>query len=131
MIFMRFRGPQALNDTYEKQAGWEEGAFPPSSLLSQGACQETQVLSLHGVAHSFVVFCTRSKFNPFLIKHFRTLCTKRRVWAKGRQSPFTSHSCFRPLALAFSPSMYSICLSPGGRVQQQAASRFQDRHVQR
>src|SRR5436190_1668941 len=50
---MRFRGPQALRDTYEKSAGWGEGAFPPSSNRSRGTCQETQVLSLYTVAHSF------------------------------------------------------------------------------
>jgi hypothetical protein len=36
----------------------------------------TQVLPFHILAHSFALFCTHTKLNPFLFKRFRTLCKK-------------------------------------------------------
>src|SRR5260370_30188837 len=36
----------------------------------------TQVLSFHILAHSFALFCTSQKLNPFLFNRFRTLCQK-------------------------------------------------------
>jgi len=38
--------------------------------------RSTQVLSFHILAHSFALFCTHTKLNPFLFKRFRTLCKK-------------------------------------------------------
>src|SRR5256885_4892669 len=40
-------------NTYKKTRG--EGALHSSSNRSRGTCQETQVLSLHAVAHSFAL----------------------------------------------------------------------------
>jgi hypothetical protein len=40
----------------------------------------TQLLSFHILAHSFALFCTHPKLNPFLFKRFRTLCQNTRVW---------------------------------------------------
>jgi len=37
-----------------------------------------QVLSSHTLAHSFALFCTLQKLNPFLFKRFRTLRQKTR-----------------------------------------------------
>src|SRR5437016_6702404 len=95
-------------------------------------------------------FCTSSKLNPFIFKQFRTLSQKHMGWGVpllsvllNRRSPppiwrfkffvFSQLSAFRyePLAmhLAFSSRMYSIYAALAGWVQQQAASRFQDRHV--
>ncbi len=39
-----------------------------------------QVLSFHTLAHSFALFCTHAKLNPFLFKRFRTLCQKPPGW---------------------------------------------------
>ena len=37
-------------------------------------------LSFHILAHSFALFCTRAKINPFLFNRFRTLCAKHPGW---------------------------------------------------
>src|SRR5712691_727777 len=34
-------------------------------------------LSFHTLAHSFALFCTHQKLNPFLSNRFRTLCQKK------------------------------------------------------
>ena len=90
------------------------------------------------------------KTNSFVFKQFRTLSQEhpgvgvplssvllnrrspRLIW-RFKSFFFSRLSAFRnePLAmrLAFSSRMYSIYAALGGCVQQQAASRFQDRHV--
>src|SRR2546429_827775 len=144
---MRFRRPQALRDTYEKSAGWGEGAFPPSSNRSRGTCQETQVLSLYTVAHSFAptknqLFCFQAIPHSFartpgggvpLCSMPSSIGVRPGLSRRFKFFFFSRLSAFRnePLAmrLAFSSRMYSIYAALGGCVQQQAASRFQDRHV--
>jgi hypothetical protein len=37
MIFMRFRGPQALNDTYKKQGGWGPLDYRWFAIAAKGA----------------------------------------------------------------------------------------------
>jgi len=63
-------------NTYRKHRGWGRGAFLPSSNFSHVSYHETQVLSLHALAHSFAHFCNLAEFNSFLLKRFPTLCTK-------------------------------------------------------
>src|SRR6266446_2177446 len=53
-------------------AGWSCAAGEP--LIAR---HSTQVLSFHILAHSFALFCTHAKLNPFLFKRFRTLCKKK------------------------------------------------------
>jgi len=40
-------------------------------------------LSFHILGHSFALFCTRAKLNPFIFKRFRTLRAKHRGWGVG------------------------------------------------
>src|SRR5437879_1370294 len=109
--------------------------------------QETQVLSLYTVAHSFAptknqLFCFQAIPHSFA----RTpgggvsLCSVFSSTGVHLGLSGASNSSFsvdsqlthnEPLAmrLAFSSRMYSIYAALGSWVQQQAASRFQDRHV--
>jgi hypothetical protein len=57
---------------YKKQG---EGPLPLRNS-SPVTHSYAQVLSFHSLAHSFALFCTPRKLNPFLFRRFRTLCTK-------------------------------------------------------
>ena len=59
----------------------------PPSLSLPPLFPYPYLLSFHSLAHSFALFCTRQKLNPFLFKRFRTLSQKHR----GVGTP--SHCC--------------------------------------
>src|ERR1700682_2981301 len=40
----------------------------------------------HTLAHSFALFCSLQKLNPFVFKRFRTLCKKHRGWGGNSHS---------------------------------------------
>src|SRR5712664_1327209 len=51
-------------------------ALPLSSAIPSSLNPVPYPLSFQILAHSFALFCTHQEFNPFLFKHFRTLCAK-------------------------------------------------------
>src|SRR6266404_2066097 len=70
MIFMRFRGPQALNDTYRKQGG---GGVMVNELISKKA-PFNELPCFHAIAHSFRCYggC-RVVFRNFSFSALQTL----------------------------------------------------------
>src|SRR5260370_33098361 len=63
-----------------------------NSSLTPVARPCIQVLSFHTLAHSFALFCTHAKLNPFLFKRFRTLCQKPPGWGEGHLLTSSSSS---------------------------------------
>src|SRR5260370_30527902 len=61
------------------------GGYPPPQAANLRTFHRCNVfpsypLSFHAFAHSFALFCTRAKINPFLFSRFRTLCAKHPGW---------------------------------------------------
>src|SRR5216684_8820136 len=61
------------------------GGVPPPKAANLRSFQRCNVFpsyprSFHTFAHSFALFCTRAKINPFLFNRFRTLCEKHPGW---------------------------------------------------
>jgi hypothetical protein len=61
------------------------GGTPPPQAANLRSFQRCNVFpsyprSFRTFAHSFALFCTRAKINPFLFNRFRTLCAKHPGW---------------------------------------------------
>src|SRR6266478_4751640 len=66
------------------------GVLPPSCLPSSEVqtCGRFNVFPSYSLcfqilAHSFALFCTHARLNPFIFKRFRTLCKKPPGWGEG------------------------------------------------
>jgi hypothetical protein len=86
---MRFRGPQALNDTYEKTRGWGRGAIAKQPL--HRSASRNELVCFQALAHSFP---RRQPVNSFHFNNFRTLS----VSTGGVRTAFLTLASLLPLA---------------------------------
>src|SRR5438477_4396693 len=77
---MRFRGPQALRDTYRKQG--VEGSLPNLERPAQVSHEDSPSYSSSFFSHPCALFCIHQKLNSLVFMWFRTLCPKPPGWGE-------------------------------------------------
>ncbi len=111
--------------------------YPPWQVPLLYLVHFPYLLSFLLLAHSFALFCTLRKLNPFLFKRFRTLCAKHTGVGEGHFSPhpeedadpekrsaegplkFCPPDCSHPIQ----PMALTSCLSPATSYPSPALSR--------